>query len=311
MRVRTIIKSLVIPLALLVVAASLAAAARPDGLPWLASAQAWALNRNTCAQEAHKARGAGRSRVVAEGRVVTYPGGEVTLSAEYAGVVRTMAVTEMAAVRQGELIAQIGCEERHAELAEIRARIAECEADIGLAQWRMERAQETARTGASSRDEVREHTRNLAASRARHAALQAMAQRLEMIIGRFTIRAPIDGTVIARMANAGEMVSAGQALVTIADVSRTRIEAEVDEFDAGRVRVGAGVRIRSDGFPGTEWRGIVEEVPDVVVPRRLKPDDPSRPTDTRILLARIALEEPAPLKLGQRVELTMEASPAP
>jgi HlyD family secretion protein len=55
----------------------------------------------------------------------------------------------------------------------------------------------------------------------------------------------------------------------------------------------------------------VEEVPDVVVPRRLKPDDPSRPTDTRILLARIALKEPAPLKLGQRVELTMEASPAP
>ena len=37
--------------------------------------------------------------------------------------------------------------------------------------------------------------------------------------------------------------------------------------------------------------------------RRLKPQDPSRPTDTRILAVKVAFAEPTPLKLGTTVEL--------
>ena len=35
----------------------------------------------------------------------------------------------------------------------------------------------------------------------------------------------------------------------------------------------------------------------------LKPLDPSRPVDTRVLLVKVELTEPVPLKLGQRVEV--------
>ena len=42
-----------------------------------------------------------------------------------------------------------------------------------------------------------------------------------------------------------------------------------------------------------------------MVPRRLKPQDPCRPSDTRALLVKIALAETTPLKLGQRVEVTI------
>ena len=38
-------------------------------------------------------------------------------------------------------------------------------------------------------------------------------------------------------------------------------------------------------------------------PRRLKPQDPGRPSDTRVLLVKVALDEKTPLKLGQRVEV--------
>ena len=309
MRFGTIVKTSLILVALAGLAASIAAVKKPDAVPWATAAKEhvvqWWRNAGE-AQPQHRAAPAARSRVVAEGRVVTYPGREITLSAEYAGMVSKLAVEELSTVRKGDLIAEIGCEERHAELAEVKARIGECEADIALAQWRLERSQELAKNGASSRDEVQEHIRNLAAGQARRSALLATARRLETIIAKSTIRAPIDGTVIQRSVDAGEMISVGQPLVTIADVSRTRIEAEVDEFDAGRVRVGAEVLVSSDGFPDIAWKGIVEEVPDVVVARRMKPEDPSRPTDTRVLLAKIVLKGPAPLKLGQRVEMAIQ-----
>ena len=96
-------------------------------------------------------------------------------------------------------------------------------------------------------------------------------------------------------------------LATIADLKRIRIEAEVDEFDAGNVTLGADVRISAEGFPNQSWRGYVEEIPNSVVARKIKPEDPGRPIDTRVLLAKIAFKEATPLKLGQRVEVEIVA----
>lgn len=90
----------------------------------------------------------------------------------------------------------------------------------------------------------------------------------------------------------------------LADLTRTRVEAEI-EFDVVRVALGAPVTISAEGF-GHSWSGIVEEIPDSVISRRLKPQDPSKPIDTRVLLVRVALSERSPLKLGQRVEVQIE-----
>ena len=48
----------------------------------------------------------------------------------------------------------------------------------------------------------------------------------------------------------------------------------------------------------------MEEIPRSVTLRRLKPQDPGRPTDTRILAVKVAFAEPTPLKLGATVEDT-------
>jgi len=60
--------------------------------------------------------------------------------------------------------------------------------------------------------------------------------------------------------------------------------------------------LSGEGYDG-KWRGVIEEVPGNVVSRRLKPQDPAKPIDTRVLLVKIALAEGTPLKLGQRVEV--------
>src|SRR5262249_30647333 len=80
--------------------------------------------------------------------------------------------------------------------------------------------------------------------------------------------------VIARHAHPGETVPAGARLVTVADLGRVRVEAEVDEFDVGRVAPGAPVSVTAEGFPGAAWRGTVEEIPDAVSPPAPPPRGP-------------------------------------
>jgi hypothetical protein len=58
------------------------------------------------------------------------------------------------------------------------------------------------------------------------------------------------------------------------------------------------VTITAEGYPGRSWKGRVEEIPDSVTLRRLKPQDPSRPTDTRILAVKVAFAETTPRSLS-------------
>ena len=81
-----------------------------------------------------------------------------------------------------------------------------------------------------------------------------------------------------------------------------QVRGTIKDQSGARVN-GAAVTINAEGFDGKEWRGTIEEIPDAVTSRRLKPLDASKPIDTRVLLVKIALQEATPLKLGQRVEV--------
>jgi hypothetical protein len=60
-------------------------------------------------------------------------------------------------------------------------------------------------------------------------------------------------TVTARHAHHGETAEVATKIVTIADLNRARIEAEVDAYDSGRVALGAEVRITAEGFERAFW----------------------------------------------------------
>jgi hypothetical protein len=73
------------------------------------------------------------------------------------------------------------------------------------------------------------------------------------------------------------------------------------------VALGSPVVITADGYGPTTWRGTVEEIPDSVVGRRIRPADPGWPIDARVLPVKIELAEPTPLKLGQRIDVEIAA----
>jgi RND family efflux transporter MFP subunit len=244
-------------------------------------------------------------RIVAEGRVVAYPGAEVVVGSDVAGTIATLNVDEKDSVRKGQVLAIVKADDTRAALAESRARVAEADADIRLFLADAERARSLWQQDVGAKQAVDKAERDVDAARARRASAAAEVRRLEALVGKTVITAPIDGVVIARHVHAGESVAEGASVVTIADLRRTRVEAEVDEFDAARVRDGAKAAILAEGYD-RNWRGAIEEIPDSVVNRRIKPQDPSKPTDTRVLLVKIAFAEPTPLKLGQRVEVRID-----
>ncbi len=246
------------------------------------------------------------NRVAAEGRVVAYPGAEVVVGTDLAGTVVILKVQEKDRVREGQLLAELRSDDHRAALAEARARVVEADADIRLSGAEVERARSLWEKAVGSRQAVDKAERDVDAARARRATAAATADRLQAVLTKTRIVSPIDGVVIARHAQAGETLEAGERILTVADLSRLRVEAELDEFDSGRVRLDDSVRVTAEGYDGKAWKGRVEEIPDAVVGRRLKPQDPGKPEDTRVLLVKVALLEPTPLKLGQRVEIRID-----
>lgn len=242
------------------------------------------------------------SRVVAEGRLITYPGAEVLVGSEVSGTIVALPLQEKQAVQRGQLVAELLADDFRAELGEARARVAEAEAEIRLAELELERAESLLAKKVDTASRRDRALRDLEVAQARKATAAATGKRIEAEIAKRRIVAPIDGVVVVRHADAGEAIEARSGIVTIADLSKVRIEAEVDEFDAGRLTLGQPVSIAAEGYDA-RFRGTVEEIPDAVSGRKLKPQDPGKPSDTRVLLVKIKLEEPTPLKLGQRVEV--------
>lgn len=247
--------------------------------------------------------------VAAEGRVVTYPGADVVVGTERAGRLVSMRVSEGQGIKKGDLIAELESDELRAGLAEAQARISEADAEIRLAEAnlkRRERLVEQKIVAASDLDQAR---RDIEIARARRETALAEADRYAAQIRKTRILAPIAGTVVVRHVDAGETLEANKPVATIADLARLRVEAEADEADAGSLALGAPVAVTAEGYPGASWKGTVEEIADSVTLRKLKPQDPSRPTDTRILSVKVAFAEKTPLKLGTTVELRIQPRP--
>lgn len=245
--------------------------------------------------------------VAAEGRVVAYPGAEVTIGADAIGRLLRVSVEEGDVVRPGQVLAEIDASDLVAGLDEAKARLEEAVAEKRLAHLNAERKAKLFEEGilpAYDRDAA---ARDVEITQARIETATASIRRLEATIARTRLVSPINGTVTSRLVNAGQMVDRGDAAFVVADLNRLRIEGEAHEADADRVALGAEVEIRVDGFPGQSFHGHVEEIPGSVTLRRIKPQDPARPTDVRVLALKVALDGKTPLKLGTTVDLVISS----
>lgn len=83
------------------------------------------------------------------------------------------------------------------------------------------------------------------------AALALARSRLE----KARLLSPLDGVVLSKHAEPGEVLTAGAPVVTAADLSTVWVRAFVEETDLGRVKVGQRAWVTTDTFPDRRLEG--------------------------------------------------------
>jgi HlyD family secretion protein len=68
---------------------------------------------------------------------------------------------------------------------------------------------------------------------------------------------PVDGVVLVKSADPGEILSAGTTIVTIGDIEHPWLRGYVDETDLGKVKLGSKVKVTTDSYKGKVYDGRV------------------------------------------------------
>jgi len=190
------------------------------------------------------------------------------------GTITRVNVHEGDAVRRGEVLISIdeaqpraAYQSATAGLQASQQAIAAAEADYALAQSTMQRYQMLYDKKSVSPHEYDEVKAKLEAAKARRDAAHATSTQAQAAVAEanasvgFTkIRAPFDGIVTAKLADAGAMAAPGVPLLVVEDPRRFRLEALVDESEIGVVRLGARVPVVTDSLGSQAINGKVVQI---------------------------------------------------
>jgi HlyD family secretion protein len=107
----------------------------------------------------------------------------------------------------------------------------------------------------------------IAVAQAGIAQAQAALDAALLALERAEVRAPFAGTVGMVNTRVGELVVAGQPLVTLGDLSTLRVETtDLDEIDVAKVRVGQQVEVSFDALQEQVFVGTVTRVSPMAAP---------------------------------------------
>lgn len=199
------------------------------------------------------------------------------VNARASGVVRSLEVDVGAKVKARTPLATIDS----AQVGADRSRLAAAEARVEVAEVTYKREQDMHAKGISAEKEVLAAKQALEEARAER---RAAASALGVVGGgrngsRYTLTAPIAGTVIRRTATIGHMVDLDEPLFEIVDTGTMWAEVDIPETELPLVAPGQAVTVTVGGVE-TRFVGVLDYIAPEVEPA------------TRTAKARVALENP-------------------
>ena len=79
-------------------------------------------------------------------------------------------------------------------------------------------------------------------------------------LDNYTIKSPIEGTIVDKQYKAGDTIEGGKTLCTIYDLSYLEMNMSIDELDISKVSVGQSVQITADAVEGKVYTGTITKV---------------------------------------------------
>jgi HlyD family secretion protein len=121
----------------------------------------------------------------------------------------------------------------------------------------VERARAALKVGQSNALELRRRAQEITARRTEIERTQAQIALVESQLSDTVAVSPINGTVLVKAADVGEVIAAGTPVVTVGDLDHPWMRAYLSERDLGRVRLNSPVRVTTDSYPRKYYKGRV------------------------------------------------------
>ncbi|HEV3409663.1 MAG TPA: efflux RND transporter periplasmic adaptor subunit, partial [Chthoniobacterales bacterium] len=172
------------------------------------------------------------------------------ISSELSGVVAEVGFESGSLVKKGDLLVRL---DTSAEEAQLRAADAEAE----WARADVERARELAARNVISKSEFD-------AAEARAKQRTAASENIRAMIAKKTMRAPFDGIAGIRAVNVGQTVREGDKIVPLQSLDPVYVDFGLPEQRLAELAPGLEVRIKTDTFPGREFRGTLTAINSMV-----------------------------------------------
>jgi RND family efflux transporter MFP subunit len=177
----------------------------------------------------------------------------------------------LAKVESRELQEQVRQAEASFDVA--RATVRQREADLKFAQTNLDRSQSLFQRQLLPRQTLddadarhQSAQAQLELSKAQFMQAQARLDELKITLSATEIRSPVDGFVGKRLLDPGAFVSSNTAVVSVVEIARVRLVANVVEKDLRRIQVGATADVDVDAFPGEIFHGRVARIAPVLDP---------------------------------------------
>ena len=182
---------------------------------------------------------------------------DIRLSFRVSGKIKELLTDEGRVLKTGDIVARLETDELTKIKDEAEASLKAAEYQLELDKVDYERAENLFKEGSISAQK-----RDLAKTKADadKANVEALKAALDLALTRLgfaDLVSPIDGFVLVKSAEAGEVVQVGSTVFTVADLRDIWLTAYINETDLGRVKLNQAAEIRTDTYPGKVYKGRI------------------------------------------------------
>ena len=188
----------------------------------------------------------------------------VQVGSQVSGVIARLYVDFNSRVKKGQLLAELDPTPFQQQVEQRQADLTKAQVEAASAKINFDRQARLLKAGLAPQADYDTAKAQYDGARAQvEQATAALSQSLTNL--KYTkIVSPIDGVVVDRQYDVGQTVAASfqaPTLFSIAqDLTKMQVQADVDQSDIGRVKVGQVVRFTVDAYPDEEFRGRISQI---------------------------------------------------
>ena len=170
-------------------------------------------------------------------------------------------------VQKGSILGQIDQRTPKNILDQAKSDLEAAKVRLSNAKSQFERGEELHSKGSISDKDFEDIQENFAQAKSTLVRTEVSFENAKIALDDTVVRSPVQGTIISRPVEVGQVISSptqavggGTVLMTMADLSKVRVRALVDEIDVGKISIGQTVSIKVAAYRDKEFFGVVSKI---------------------------------------------------